>query len=126
MNNSTRVWLRFAAAMLVTDLIGLFAAVTFLNYSYTSDEWKWALLVADLNAVLGFWFILRAQRKSMNAFFATVMGAMFARMVGLALVLWLALVKAGFSKIGFTISLFIAYICKSVAEMVLLKLNSRN
>ncbi len=119
------LYARFAALMLLTDVLSAVIAVEFLNYQWSDTEWLWALLVADLNAVAGFWFVLKAQNKSMNAFFATVMGAMFGRMVGLAFVLYLALVKAGFSKIGFTITLFVAYICKSVAEMVLLKLNSR-
>lgn len=118
--------MQFAATLLVIDAALIPLAIFGLDYGLASDEWKWALLVADLNALAGFWLLVRNLNKPINTLYAAVMGGMFLRMIGLGIVLWIAFVKAGFSKFGFTIVLFVAYIFKSVAEVIFIRIFSRN
>jgi hypothetical protein len=121
LNSNKSLWLSFLLLLVLTDLVAAAVAIFGAGYPVASREWMIALLIADVNAFAGFVILKRNFNKPINILYASVAGSTFARMAGLALVLWLALVKAGFSKFGFTIVLFVAYICKSVAEIFLLR-----
>jgi hypothetical protein len=112
--------------MVAIDAMVAAVAVFWMGYALHDIEWITAVLVADLNAIAGFAAFGTKMNRPVMELFASVSKVMFFRLAGLGIVLWLALVKAGFSKMEFTIVLFVAYICKSVAEMILLKnMNSR-
>jgi hypothetical protein len=112
--------------MVAIDVMVAGVAILWIGYPFNDIEWITAVLVADLNAVAGFIAFGTKMNRPVMELFASVSKVMFFRLAGLGIVLWLAIVKAGFSKMEFTVVLFVAYICKSVAEIVLLiNMNSR-
>ncbi len=114
---------RFARNLLLIDI----AALALLSYPIIqwqgSEGWKAlliALVVTSANSYIGYWAILRSIKANMNTLMLTVFGGMLARMGIMLMVLAFVVVATQLPQITFTIALFIAYICKSVLEMILI------
>jgi hypothetical protein len=80
-----------------------------------------ALLLTSTNVWVGYYYIERYFDAEFQIFMKKVFGSMGLRLLALAAFIFMILKFAPIDKIGFIITLFVSYICKSVQEMILLQ-----
>jgi|GEM_PF-4228030 len=120
---------RYLAWVIAFDLVGVGPV------GYAVSQWlgmeAWAAialahLVTTLNAVAAAAVVRGTVQASMNTFTAAVLGGMMVRMLVMLVVLAGVVAATDLPHFTFTISLFLAYICKSVMEMIHLRHISEN
>lgn len=79
-----------------------------------------ALLLTTINVVIGFYYIENYFDAEFQIFMRKAFGSMGLRLLALAAFIFMILKFVPINKIGFIITLFVSYICKSVQEMILL------
>jgi hypothetical protein len=112
---------RFLLWVLVIDLVGVGPAGYAVSVWLGKDAWIAVALahaVTTLNALAAAALLKGTLNASMNTFTAAVLGGMMVRMMGMLAVLAVVIAATELPHFTFTISLFLAYICKSVMEMI--------
>jgi len=84
-----------------------------------------ALVLTTVNVMVGYYYIEKYFTVEFSVFMQKVFGSMGLRLLALSAFIFMILKFAPIDKIGFIISLFVSYICKSVQEMILLNSKSK-
>lgn len=84
-----------------------------------------ALALTTINVLVGYYYIEQYFYAEFSVFMQKVFGSMALRLLALAAFIFTVLKFVPIDKIGFIISLFVSYICKSVQEMILLNSKSK-
>jgi len=84
-----------------------------------------ALVLTTVNVMVGYYYIEKYFTAEFSVFMQKVFGSMGLRLLALSAFIFMILKFAPIDKIGFIISLFVSYICKSVQEMILLNSKSK-
>lgn len=82
-----------------------------------------ALILTTINVLVGYHYIENYFNADFQIFMRKVFGSMGLRLLALAAFIFMILKFVPINKIGFIITLFVSYICKSVQEMI--HLNSK-
>jgi hypothetical protein len=84
-----------------------------------------ALVLTTTNVMVGYYYIEKYFSAEFSVFMQKVFGSMALRLLALSAFIFMILKFVPINKIGFIISLFVSYICKSVQEMILLNSKSK-
>lgn len=112
---------RYLLWVLLIDLVGVGPAGYLVSRWLGPDAWIAIALahgVTTLNALAAAALVQGTFKASMSTFTAAVLGGMMLRMMAMLLVLAVVVAATDLPHFTFTISLFLAYICKSVMEMI--------
>lgn len=112
---------RFLTWVLLVDLVGVGPVGYAVSVWLGTDAWIAVALahaVTTLNALAAAAVVKGTFDASMSTFTAAVLGGMMARMMVMLIVLAVVVAATDLPHFTFTISLFLAYICKSVMEMI--------
>jgi hypothetical protein len=120
---------RYLLWVLLIDVVGVGPAGYAVSIWLGAEAWTaiaLAHLVTTLNAAAAAAVVRGTAQASMNTFTAAVLGGMMVRMLMMLLVLATVVAVTELPHFTFTISLFLAYICKSVMEMIFIRQLSEN
>jgi hypothetical protein len=120
---------RYLVWVLAIDVIGIGPLGYAVSLWLGTEAWAaiaLAHLVTTLNAVAAAAVVRGTAQASMNTFTAAVLGGMMVRMLVMLVVLAGVVAATDLPHFTFTISLFLAYICKSVMEMIFIRQLSDN
>lgn len=112
---------RYLLFVLLVDVIGIGPVGYLVSLWLGTDAWiaiALAHLVTTLNALAAAALVSGTFKAPMGTFTAAVLGGMMVRMLVMLLVLAVVVAATDLPHFTFTISLFLAYICKSVMEMI--------
>ncbi|WP_124245540.1 hypothetical protein [Cyclonatronum proteinivorum] len=107
--------------MALIDAVLLGSGLLIAHYSASMDlipGHLLALVTTSLNAIAAFYFAKAGIHATMNVFMLKVMGGMGLRMLVMLAIVFLIIFLTELPQFQFIISLFIAYICKSVLEII--------
>lgn len=118
----------FLFKLIGIDAAGLAAAWMVRTWIGAPAAWAVviALVLTTANAAVGYHIIRRDFHKSFNTFLRNVFASLMLRMGALLAALAALVVWTPIPEFSFTIALFVAYICKSVLELIqITKLTSK-
>lgn len=112
---------RYVAVMLLLDLVCVGPIGYAIGRWLGPDAWLAvgiASVSTTLNALAAAAIVRRVHASGMNTFMMALFGSMMARMLLMLLLVVVVVAATDLPHFTFTISLFVAYICKSVLEMM--------
>ncbi|MCH8494069.1 MAG: hypothetical protein LAT57_00370 [Balneolales bacterium] len=119
----------FVYRILLVDLILLLAGVLPVYLTLGRDDAVSALIALALTTsytLLGSYYANTYFDADFNKFMSKVFGAIFIRLVVLAVSIFLILKFSNLPQITFTVSIFISYLSKSVLEILFINRKSAN
>lgn len=120
-NNSDVMWRKFLLYLGSADAILFITGYLLFHYYYGTELLAGhiiALVVTSLNAIAALHFAKGGINAGVNKFMIKVMGGMGLRMLAMLFVVFVIIFLTDLPQFGFIISLFIAYIIKSVLEII--------
>lgn len=115
------MWRKFLLYLLAIDAFLFLTALALFHYYYSTDLLTGhiiALIATSLNAITALYFAKGGIHAGMNVFMLKVMGGMGLRMLAMLIMVFIIIFLTELPQFGFIISLFIAYIIKSVLEII--------
>lgn len=115
------MWRKFLLSLGAADAVLLIAGFLLAHYYFPADIITGhiiALVITSLNAIAALYFAKGGINADMNVFMVKVMGGMGLRMLAMLFAVFIIIFLTEIPQFAFIISLFIAYIIKSVLEII--------
>lgn len=115
------MWRKFLLSLALVDAILLAGGLILAHYYFSAEIITGhliALVSTSLNAIAALYFAKGGINAGMNVFMLKVMGGMGLRMIVMLIMVFIIIFLTHLPQFGFIISLFIAYIIKSVLEII--------